>query len=160
MVLKKDWNYLFLIVLFIVVLDQVIKNVVLDTLVEKYIHILSGCFSLTLVQNQGAVFGILPGKRWLFILLSLAIILFIFYLYYTTRGRKILCFPLGLLLGGTIGNLIDRLRFGYVIDYIDIYWRTYHWPAFNIADLSICIGAGLLLYVILSGKDELSSKGK
>jgi signal peptidase II len=131
--------------------DQASKAAVLSYLVPRgNIQVFPGWFDLTFVANQGALFGLgrdigRPVRMVIFTLLPLAAIAFILVLMWRSR-RQEPWFHLGLalILGGAAGNLIDRMRFGYVIDFLDVYWRSYHWPAFNLADASICVGVGLL----------------
>ena len=114
------------------------------------VKIIPGFFSLSLVFNRGAAFGILPGAAAIFMILALATIVSIFVFAWRSKAaplvRKI---ALGLICGGAVGNLLDRIRFGHVVDFLDFYLRGWHWPAFNVADSSLCIGAGLLLWKAL-----------
>ena len=108
------------------------------------------CFNWTLLYNQGAAFSFLSDaggwQRWFFIILSSAISVFIFFwIKKTDSNNKILLAALSLILGGALGNLIDRSLYGYVIDFIQVYYDVYYWPAFNIADSAITLGAGLLI---------------
>ncbi len=130
----------------IIILDQASKFIV-----SKYsdllpIEIIKGIFSIDLVYNKGAAFGILQNQALFFILVSLIAILFIILII--GKGAGGMKIPLSLMLGGAVGNLIDRLRFGYVIDFLDFKI----WPVFNIADSAITIGAILLLLQILLSK--------
>jgi len=108
--------------------------------------VLHGFFDLRYVRNPGAAWGIFAGSRILLIAFA------VFALALACRYARQLFAHLdggwiifGLLLGGIVGNLIDRVRFGYVIDFLDFYWRGSHFPAFNVADAAICVGAALLL---------------
>lgn len=113
-----------------------------------------GFLRLTHVQNTGSAFGILTNQTFLLTVIALVGILFILLLYYQFFSPVTLSTTvLGLILGGAAGNLIDRLRFGYVTDFIDVLlWGDFHWPSFNFADASITVGAlilvGSLLYSI------------
>jgi len=103
-------------------------------------------FSLTHVSNTGIAFGLFPDKNLLFILLSSFVVGFI--LYHGARLARTDPFTgyvLAAVAGGALGNLTDRLFFGQVTDFLDFYIGTHHWPAFNVADSAICVGAGLLL---------------
>jgi len=138
----------------IVVLDQVTKYIVtLNLAYYEFIPVLP-VFNLTHVHNYGAAFSFLSGaggwQRWFFAILALvASILMISWLKYTSRNQHLLCVSLVLILGGALGNLIDRLVFGYVIDFLDFYWSDYHFPAFNVADVSITFGAFfMVIYTI------------
>jgi signal peptidase II len=105
----------------------------------------------TLVHNHGAAFSFLSDaggwQRWLFTALAIGIsLLLLTWLRKEPRSDWRQCLPFALIISGAIGNLIDRIRFGYVIDFIDVYWRQSHWPAFNIADSCISVGAVLLVF--------------
>jgi signal peptidase II len=116
--------------------------------------LVEGFFNLVHVHNKGAVFGILndPNAVWpkyLFIAAAVLALGLIAYLIKTLEGKgPFLPVILGLILGGALGNLADRIRLGYVIDFLDLYVGENHWPAFNIADVAITLGAfGLLIYL-------------
>ena len=153
----------------IVALDQVAK-----ALVDRYLELheshtlVEGLARLTYVQNRGAAFGILsdadlPYQSVLFSIVSIialgAIAVYAWKLPVTSRLPRA---ALALIMGGAAGNLLDRMRLGYVIDYVDVYWGRHHWPAFNVADSAISIGVGLLVLDILrspqpeSGKPEMA----
>lgn len=108
-------------------------------------------FNLYLVHNHGAAFSFLANaggwQKGFFIgvssVVSLIILIWLFKL--KARQQKLLCLALSLLLGGAVGNLIDRILYGYVIDFLDFHWQQYHWPVFNFADVGISIGVFLLL---------------
>jgi signal peptidase II len=106
--------------------------------------------NLTLLYNPGAAFSFLAGaggwQRWLFVVLALGVSVgLVIWLSRLRPQERLLGAALSLVLGGAVGNLIDRLLYGHVIDFIDLYWRDWHWPAFNIADSAISVGAVLLL---------------
>jgi signal peptidase II len=107
-------------------------------------------FNLTYVHNTGAAFSFLAQaggwQRWLFA--GLAVVMsgiIAVWLYRLQKHETLMAVALALILGGAIGNLIDRVAYGYVIDFLDVYYQDWHWPAFNIADSAICIGVGLML---------------
>jgi signal peptidase II len=140
----------------IVALDQATK-----ALVDRYMElheshtIIEGLARLTYVQNRGAAFGILsdadlPYQSILFSLISLialgAIAVYAWKLSVTSRLPQL---ALAFIMGGAVGNLLDRMRLGYVIDYVDVYWGRHHWPAFNVADSAISVGVALLVLDIL-----------
>jgi signal peptidase II len=134
----------------IVVLDQLSKYYITQHF-ELYqsLQIIPG-IKLTYVQNTGAAFSILSDaagwQRWLFISLSSGVsIMLLFWLKKHPSTGIWLAITLALILGGAVGNLIDRVVFGYVIDFIDIYYNAWHWPAFNVADSAISIGVGMLI---------------
>jgi len=107
-------------------------------------------FNLTYVHNTGAAFSFLAQaggwQRWLFA--GLAVVMsgiIAVWLHRLQKHETLMAVALALVLGGAIGNLIDRVAYGYVIDFLDVYYQDWHWPAFNIADSAICIGVGLML---------------
>ncbi|WP_446809117.1 signal peptidase II [Methylomonas sp. 2BW1-5-20] len=107
-------------------------------------------FNLTYVHNTGAAFSFLAQaggwQRWLFAGLAVVMCSIIaVWLYRLQKHETLMAVALSLVLGGAIGNLIDRVAYGYVIDFLDVYYQDWHWPAFNIADSAICIGVGLML---------------
>jgi signal peptidase II len=136
----------------ILALDQATKAIVASRLSPgESIEILPGFLHLTLVRNTGMAFGLLSGldipqKSLLMTLLSLAALAaVIYYALRSPRGETLTHFGLIFILGGALGNILDRARLGYVIDFVDVFYRDTHWPAFNVADSSICVGVGLLL---------------
>ena len=142
-----------IIVVVIVALDQATKAIV-DRTMPLYhsIPIIENFFNLTYIRNTGAAFGILARtgdlfRRTFLIGFSIAAIGFIILmLRRLPQDEKILTAALGFILGGAIGNLIDRLLYGEVIDFLDFYWSRYHWPAFNVADSFITIGVVVILF--------------
>ncbi len=152
----------------IVALDQVTKALVDDfmTLHESR-TIVEGLVRLTYVQNRGAAFGILseaglPYQSLMFSVVSLLALLAIaLYAWRMPAHSRLPQTALALVMGGAVGNLLDRARLGYVIDYVDVYWGAHHWPAFNVADSAITIGVALLVVDILRNPQvEDSSKGE
>ncbi len=133
-----------------VVLDQVSKWVV-DSSMQLYQSIpLVPYFNLTYVRNTGAAFSFLSEaggwQRWFFAGLAIVIsIVIAVWLARLKQHETLLAVALSLVLGGAIGNLIDRLAYGYVIDFLDVYYQTWHWPAFNVADSAITLGVVLML---------------
>ncbi|HJR04529.1 MAG TPA: signal peptidase II [Methylomirabilota bacterium] len=135
----------------VLVLDLLTKHLALDRLPPgRPVHVIDGFFSLTLVMNPGLAFGMLAGTpagwRWLVASLSVGAltVLAIVGLRMLPTGGRFTPLALGLIFGGAVGNLVDRARFGAVVDFLDFYWRGYHWPAFNVADASISVGVVLL----------------
>ena len=133
-----------------VILDQVSKLVLVSSM-QLYQSIpITSFFKLTYVRNTGAAFSFLSEaggwQRWFFA--GLAIIISMVIAVWLTRLKQhetVLAVALSLVLGGAIGNLIDRLAYGYVIDFLDVYYENWHWPAFNIADSAITLGVVLML---------------
>jgi signal peptidase II len=152
---------------FIVVADQLTKFIVDRTMPLHYsIPIIDGFFSLTYIRNTGAAFGIFSGSHEVFrlpflITVSLVAIGFIFTMLKRLRqSETALITALAFILGGAIGNLIDRIVHGEVVDFLDVYWSVYHWPAFNLADSFISIGVGITIYCLATtqGDDPFAAK--
>lgn len=146
---------------FIVLLIDQISKIVLDKVLVlgKSIKVFDKFLYITKVYNDGVSFSLFTGKRFVIIICSLLILLFlIFYMKkFKPCKRNIIAFSL--IYGGLLGNLIDRIIYGYVIDFIDFYIFNYNYPIFNIADACICIGVLVLLYSIYLGDDnEVSGK--
>ena len=135
----------------IVVLDQVTKHAIRYSFsLGESKAVISSLFDLTYVRNTGAVWGSLQHQNeWLAIVSIAVLVLMALSYHYLAGGRMIFSAALGCITGGIIGNLIDRIKLGWVTDFIDFYWHTSHWPSFNIADSAICIGVGLYLIASL-----------
>jgi signal peptidase II len=152
---KKHVPLLFLMAA-IVLLDQGTKALLVRSLpLHGYVSVVDGLMSLSHVRNRGAAFGILsdwdlPYQTVLLATLSLgallAIAVYFVRLPATARLPRV---GLALVLGGAVGNLLDRLRLGYVVDFVHVYWRSYQWPDFNVADSAITVGVTLLVLDIL-----------
>lgn len=106
-------------------------------------------FNVVRVHNTGAAFSFLAGaggwQRWFFTAIGVSATVFIVWMLRSHAGQKLFAFALACILGGAVGNVIDRLLHGYVIDFLDFYWGTWHFPAFNIADSGITVGAACLI---------------
>ena len=144
------------VVALVLVLDQWSKLLALQHLSPIYPKkVIDGFFSLTLVMNSGVAFGVFSAiesslKAYLLLLLSgVTVALVIFYYFYEKNLGFLSRFALSLVVGGAFGNMIDRWRYQKVVDFLDFYWRGYHWPAFNVADCAISIGVTILLLDIL-----------
>ncbi len=140
---------LFLPAALIVLVDQITKFWFWNN--GRNYEIIDGFFNVTLVRNAGAAFGVLQGGRVFFIAASVLAAILITYLGVKLspeeRARRVW---LGLILGGAVGNLIDRVRFGEVVDFLQIGFRGHYWPVFNVADMGVTIGASMLiLYALL-----------
>jgi len=140
----------------VVLTDQVTKRLVTASMpLHSSVEIVPNLFHLTLVTNRGALFGLLhdlpdPYRSSLFTLVPLlAIWLIVSFQARTTLQDTLAHAGLALILGGAIGNLIDRVRLGHVIDFLDVFIGEHHWPAFNAADSSICVGVSLLILDLL-----------
>jgi signal peptidase II len=141
-----------LIVLVVLALDQATKYLISTQLsLGDSITVIPGFFHLTLVRNSGMAFGLLsaaaiPYKPFLVTFLSIvALGAVAIYAVSSPANERLSQFALAFILGGAAGNIIDRTRLGYVVDFIDVFYRGSHWPAFNVADSAICAGVALLL---------------
>lgn len=136
--------------LLVVIADQITKSIATDNLVyQQAVAIIPG-LNMTLVHNTGAAFSFLSQaggwQRWFFVILTTVIsVVLVYWLSKLPGQRRWLAVALALVLGGALGNLWDRASLGYVIDFIDVYYDHWHWPAFNIADSGICVGAVMLV---------------
>jgi signal peptidase II len=155
-ILRKK-NILFLaITVLVVLLDQATKAWIISTMrLYDSFTVIGGFFNITYVRNPGAAFGFLaaapPMFRYTFFIVVTvaAILLILHYLRISRIEAPSLVSALALILAGAVGNLIDRIRFGEVVDFLDVYLSSYHWPAFNVADSAITVGAAILILVLL-----------
>lgn len=139
----------------IILTDFIAKRIVLAQLKEgSTVPLWNGVFHLTYVENRGAAFGILQNQKWFFIVLTAIVLAVVIYVALRQKFKHpILCTALSLLAGGAVGNLIDRVVYGYVVDFLD--FCLIDFPVFNIADIFIVIGAILLaIYFIFFDKEE------
>ena len=159
----KKWRseiILFGLAAIVIVLDQLTKNWVLNNLRFQDpwnpIEWMAPIVTLTRVHNTGAAFGMFPAAKTFFTIIPVVVIIAIL-LYYRRfpEGMWLVRIPLGLQLGGAIGNFIDRLRLGYVVDFVDFHF----WPVFNVADSSLVVGSLLLAYIILFKLDDEALEG-
>jgi signal peptidase II len=136
----------------VVVADQITKRLAEDRLRDqRSVPVVDDILRLTYVQNRGAAFGLLQDQTTFFVLVGIVVIGVIAASYrYLPRSGFLLHLALGLQLGGAIGNLIDRVRQGYVVDFVDFGYRANWWPVFNVADSAIVIGVALLALNALS----------
>ncbi len=134
----------------VIVLDQASKQMVVHSMrLFESVAVLP-YFNLTYVHNTGAAFSFLSDaggwQRWFFAVLALLVSCALaIWITRLKQNEILLAVALSMILGGAIGNLIDRVLYGYVIDFLDVYYQTWHWPAFNVADSAITLGVGLLL---------------
>jgi signal peptidase II len=147
--MKAKYLILALTAPIILVADQLTK-LYIDRTMKLYqsIPVVDGLFSITYLRNKGAAFSFLSDASWrlpFFILATLIAVIAIITAYCKLKDeQRFAAFSLSLILSGAIGNLIDRVRMGEVVDFLDVYWRSHHWPAFNVADSAICVGVALL----------------
>jgi signal peptidase II len=136
--------------------DQLTKALVESSIPEHtVVPILPRCFNLTHIRNTGAAFGLFsdsptPWKTAVLIVVSAALLLTVVGMVWRSRrlhwGTAV---GLALILGGALSNLLDRIRLGRVVDFLDVYFRGYHWPSFNLADSAIVVGAGFLIFHVI-----------
>jgi signal peptidase II len=143
----------------IVIIDQLTKFFIVKQLpLHHTVAVVSGFFNIIHIKNPGGAFGLLadlsPGMRtFVFLFISsLAVGLILYFYLKTPRTQTWLAVAFALIFGGAVGNLIDRIRFGVVTDFLDFYISKYHWPAFNVADSAISIGIGIFVYHLLFKK--------
>lgn len=142
----------------VIALDQWTKTLVVAHIGLGQVVRVLPTLDLTLTYNSGAAFSFLAGEsgwqRWLFTLLALAVVVLIgLYLkQLEARRQGLLCLALSLIMGGALGNLIDRLRLGHVVDFVAAHWHAHYFPAFNVADSAITVGAVLLFIDVLKGR--------
>lgn len=157
--MPRKYRLLLITVGIVVLCDQITKLYV-DAVMVPYqsITIIENYFNITYVRNPGGAFGLFAqAERWivrpLLLGLSAVAIVIILLMYRSTpTDRLIVRLAFALIMGGAIGNLIDRVRFDEVIDFFDVHWYQYHWPAFNIADSAITVGVAILCWDLLFGK--------
>lgn len=135
--------------LLVIVLDFASKLAVLGALAPGESRALAPFFNLVLVFNKGAAFSFLAGAAgWqtlVFAAIAVTASVVISFLIFRNAGKSLFCSGLALILGGALGNLYDRLVYGHVVDFLDVHAAGWHWPAFNIADSAITVGAGILI---------------
>ncbi len=150
----SKYKVFFITFLIVVILDQITKFIIRDSFtIHQSIEVIQGIFNLTYIRNPGAAFGMFRDgselfRQIFFIGTSIVALIMIVYFYHKTVDGLLTKLGFSLIAGGAVGNLIDRIIFGEVIDFIDVYWKSYHWPAFNIADSAITIGVGITMYAL------------
>jgi len=147
----------------IIVLDQATKTLIKDILCfypNQIVPVVPGVFNLTFVRNTGAAWGILGGLNGWLALLSvvvlLAIVIFRRSILTDSMGHRL---ALASMIGGIVGNLLDRVRLSFVVDFLDFHWSVHHFPSFNVADAAICVGVGLYMLSALN-LDRLFRRGR
>jgi len=147
--MPRTWRW-FVLAAGIVIADQLVKWIILGHFAPGERREVTGFFNLVLVFNRGAAFSVLAeAGGWqspLLTAFALAAAAVVSAFIVKSPARKILCLGLALILGGALGNVVDRLRFGQVVDFVDLHAFGWHWPAFNVADSAITIGAALLVF--------------
>jgi len=163
--MKKKYWILLIVFLLVIAFDQSTKWIIQQTLpLYQKVEIIPGFFNLVHVRNTGGAFGIFGGEKGpvgsvLFVVASVVAVGVLVVLFLRVKEHEtMLAFSLALLLGGAIGNLIDRLSYGEVVDFLDFHILSIHWPAFNIADSAISIGIGLMALELLIKDPKKPSK--
>ena len=145
--IRRNYLWLILPALGVVFFDQLTKQIIINSLrIYETVPVIGGFFDLVHVRNRGMAFGIMNNAEsnagiWLLVgMSSIAIVLLLVWFLQLKHENKFVTISLSLILGGAVGNIIDRLRFGEVVDFLDVYIGSYHWPAFNVADAAITVG--------------------
>ena len=137
----------------VLIIDQILKLLVQSF--ETNVSIIKNLFAISYYQNTGAAWSILEGEQLLLIIISLVMIVIVYSMMFSFEENKLTNIAFGILFGGIIGNLIDRVLFGYVRDFIAITIFGYHFPIFNIADIGICVGCFfLVVYIFFFDKES------
>jgi len=159
MMLQNKYTRLVIVAGLVVLADQISKALILHYLpLHHSIPVIDGLFDITHILNPGGAFGLMAdmsavARTIVFLFISSMAVGLIFYFYHKTPGSyKFLSTGFALIFGGAIGNLIDRFRFGTVVDFLDFYIGNHHWPAFNIADSAITSGIFIFIYHLLFKK--------
>ena len=161
---KLQWGNLWwlLLTLLVVVLDQWSKHAIEAALRYGEVVPVLSFFNLTLAYNPGAAFSFLADaggwQRWFFTAVAVLASVLILAWLLTLKGERLVAAALALVLGGALGNLYDRLAYGHVVDFLDFHWRASHFPAFNIADSAITLGAIILILDMFVHRDESGGK--
>jgi len=146
--MKSRYFFLLAVSLPVIALDQATKIYFSRTVGPEGITVLKNFFEIIHARNQGAAFGLLRDSRfgpYILAIVSIVAIVVIIAVYRKLQpGQKLAATSLALILAGAAGNLIDRLRLGEVIDFLNFHWYQHYWPTFNVADTALCIGVGLL----------------
>lgn len=153
---SRGLTLLLAVAMFVVVLDQITKAAVVRSFaLGETLSLIPGFFNFTYIRNPGIAFGMLPAKGgflyWVLLVTPLIVSVFLFAWYRRMRVDQTMeKFALSLLMGGALANVIDRFRLGYVVDFLDFHWLgKAHYPAFNVADIAVCTGVGLLFLASL-----------
>ncbi|MCX7634531.1 MAG: signal peptidase II [Syntrophales bacterium] len=159
----RKYGILWVVLPLILIADQATKYIIDSTMtLHSSFPVIPGLFNITYIRNPGAAFGFLadasPLFRGVFFILVtiLAVGLIVYYLQTQPVHSPLMTTSLSLILSGALGNLIDRIRFGEVIDFLDFYIGNAHWPAFNVADSAISVGAVLLFFTMVKGEKKPS----
>lgn len=139
-----------ILALVLLMLDQISKQWIVNTLTLGDGFVVTSFFNIVRAHNPGAAFSFLANaggwQHYFFTALAFAVSAYLLFLMWQSPNDRRLCTALGLIVTGALGNVVDRLRFGYVVDFLDVHAAGHHWPAFNVADSCICIGAALMIW--------------
>jgi signal peptidase II len=162
---SRSFSLLFLLAGLVIIADQLSKWLIMSRFgLHEIKTVVPGFFNLTYLHNRGAAFGLLANadpawQPYFFILIACGALVFICFAFRQFRHRSALyLYAFGLIAGGAAGNLIDRVRYGSVVDFLDFYVADYHWPAFNVADSAIVVGVGIFLLASLLDRDGAEGK--
>jgi signal peptidase II len=158
---RQAW-YWYLTALVVVVLDQLSKYWASSNLVYDQPVVITSFFNMTLRHNLGAAFSFLAGaggwQRWFFAAIALvASVLLSGWIARVCRTNRLEAFALSFILGGALGNLYDRILLGHVVDFIEVHYQDHYWPAFNLADSAITLGAAILLVLMFLVREKKSN---
>jgi signal peptidase II len=161
--MKPKYLILLVVSAIVLVLDQATKLYIDRTMdLHTSISVVKNFFNITYLRNTGAAFSFLSNFSYrlpFFILISLVAVVVILFVFHRLRpDQRFTAVALAFILSGAVGNLIDRIRLGEVIDFLDAHWYNLHWPAFNVADSAICVGVALLAIDMIL--EERRQKGK
>ena len=159
--MNRKYLWLVAAVAVVTALDQYTKRLAVAQLKSgRTVDVIKSVFQLRYVENPGAAWGFLSGatesfRAPFFVAVSLLAIAFILYFYRKVEtDQKVMLVSLSMILGGAVGNFIDRLRHNFVVDFIDWYWKDWHWPTFNVADSAISLGVILMVWTMIFGEEE------
>lgn len=154
---RQAWRW-YILAIVVIVLDQISKHWVSAALTYGEPVVFTPFFNFTLLHNPGAAFSFLSDaggwQRWFFTVVAAVVSVVLVIWLARVSEKRYEALALALILGGAIGNLYDRVVLGYVVDFIVVHYQDYYWPAFNIADSAITVGAALLILDMLFGKDK------
>lgn len=158
--MEEEEMVYYIIALLVIAVDQLTKWLIVKTMeLGESIEIIANFLYITSHRNKGAAFGILQGQMTFFYIITTIVVIFlVFYIQKEGMKNRFLGYSLALMLGGAIGNFIDRVFRGEVVDFIDMYFFTYDYPIFNVADSALVIGVIMIIIKML--KDERAAKGK
>lgn len=155
----------FILIIFLLIADQITKAVIARNIVlNSSKEIIPGFFHLVHIRNKGAIFGFFSqsGNRYVFLFLTLAsltaLALVVYYFFKAPHNERLLKVSLSLIMAGALGNFIDRVSKGYVIDFLDVSVKGWHWPSFNLADSCISTGAVLLIFIFIFRRSPTCSQ--